>query len=156
MNFRISYFLYLIAGTIFLISCGSNSDSQDQKRKKDVVFGKIELSNGWALPASKGQNSQAYLNIDNGTASNDTLQSVESDVAGQINIYQMTESNGELSPVTELQIIPPAMELHFKPDSLYIGLNKLSKDLQIGDSLDLQLNFARVGTLKIRIPIRHN
>lgn len=114
------------------------------------------LADGWARPGSKEQTSGAYLKIDNGTASRDTLVSVSSKAAGEAGLHQtVTLEDGTISmQPAGLQVIPPGTELRLAPGGLHIMLTNLKRNLAPGDSLSVSLKFARVGTKTITLPVK--
>lgn len=147
--------LLLISSSLFW-GCSSEPDSNSKSSKDPVILGKMELSDGWARPASQGKTSGAYLKIDNGTASRDTLLAVSSKVAEKAELHKSVlhkDSTISMQPAGR-QIIAPGTELHLKPGELHIMLIDLKSELSTGDSLSLSLKFARVGTKKITLPVK--
>ncbi len=147
------FLLVLIVGSI-AIGCSSKSSSQ--KENKNVVLGKLELSNGWARPASQGQNGAVYLTIANGTASDDTLLNVQSDAADRAELhesYKDENSTVGMRPV-DRQPIPESEKLLLKPGGLHIMLMNLKRDIAVGDSVSVSLEFAQVGTRTLQVPVK--
>jgi len=143
----------LILSCLLITSCSSESNSN--KKKQDVILGKIELSQGWARPGTKGETGGAYLTIANGTASSDTLIAVNSSVAESAEIHQTIQHDDGTMSMQRAgqQSIPSGEDLVFKPGGLHIMLMNLNRDLVIGDSLSLTLQFSRVGRKKITVPV---
>jgi copper(I)-binding protein len=145
-------FLTILIATIFVV-LGCRSESNQQNK---VIFGKVEFSGGWAQPGSQGQTSGVYLTISNGTASTDTLTGVSSNVASSAEIHESyEEESGTMSmrPAGE-QIIPAGNKLTFEPGGLHLMLMDLKRDLAMGDTLDVMLEFARVGTKTVSVPVQ--
>lgn len=141
---------------IIVIVCGCGSGSNQKNDKAEVVLGKLELSDGWARPASQGQNGAVYLTIANGTASNDTLLSVQSDAAQKAELHESYKNKNNtmaMRPVDK-QPIPESEELFLEPGGLHIMLMNLKGDMTVGDSLSVSLEFGRVGTKTLRVPVR--
>lgn len=145
-------FAVLITTLFVFIGCSSESNQQQD----DVIFGKVEFSEGWARPGSQGQTSGVYLTISNGTASAETLTGVSSSVAGSAEIHETYEGESEtmgMRPAGE-QIISSGNKLVFEPGRLHVMLMDLKHDLAVGDSLDVTLDFSRVGSKSVTVPVR--
>lgn len=116
----------------------------------------MELSNGWARPGAKGQNSAAYVHIENGTATNDTLLSVTSKVAEKAQMhesYQDEQGRVAMRPAGQ-QAIASGDELAFEPGGLHIMLINLKRELAVGDSASVTLSFAQLGDRTITLPVK--
>lgn len=85
-------FTVLIATLFVVFGCSSESDQQPES---EIIFGKVEFSEGWARPGLQGQTSGVYLTISNGTASAETLTGVSSSVAGSAEIHESYEGESE-------------------------------------------------------------
>ena len=142
----------IVSCVLLFVGCSSESESEQED---EVVLGKIELTEAWARPASSGQTSGVYLTIANGTAEADTLLSVSSEAASKVEIHESYEENGVsgMRPAGQ-QIIKPAEELQFKPGGLHIMLTDLNRNLSVEDSVSVSLDFARVGTKNLRVPVK--
>lgn len=143
-------------GSILLWGCSSESDSSDSANSDEVIFGKLELSGGWARPGAEGQNSGVYLTIHNGTATADTLLDLSSEVANAAEIHESIEDDDgtTLMRPAEQQVIGNGNKLELTPGSLHIMLMDLKRDLTVGDSLSVSLEFARVGSKTIKVPVQ--
>lgn len=141
--------------TLLLVLSGCNSN-KNQQSEEQAVSGKITLSEGWARPGVQNQTSAAYLSIHNRTASQDTIISISSEAAGNAEIHESYKGeNGMMGMRPETtQIIEPGEDLYFRPNGLHIMLMKLKRDLAIGDSLTLTLEFARTGSTTTTIPVK--
>lgn len=154
-----SKYLVLISllGCMLFMGCSSESESQNQTDSNDVVvLGKLELSGGWARPTASGATGGAYLTIANGTASTDTLISASSYAAQKVEIhesYKTDEGTMGMRPAG-MQTIAAGNTLNLKPGGLHLMMMEMKRDLAVGDSLTLSLQFARVGKKKITIPVK--
>lgn len=136
--------------------CGSESDSSNSGNSDEVILGKLEISNGWARPGTEGQNSAVYLTIHNGTATADTLLNISSDVADSAEIHKSIQNDDgttSMRPAGQ-QIVDEAEQLRFEPGGLHIMLRDLKQNLEVSDSLTVSLEFARVGTKKLQVPVQ--
>lgn len=157
---KTSYYLLIVTALVcfLVLGCNTESDSTDSSNSNKVVLGKIEISSGWARPASQGQTSAVYLTISNGTASPDTLVGITSEIANSVEIHESIESdNGTTSMLPAgKQVIQDGHKLEFAPGGLHIMLKDLERDVKAGDSLSVSLEFSRVGTKKLKIPVQVN
>lgn len=146
--------IFTVLITALFVSFGCSSESNQQQ--DEVIFGKVEFSNGWARPGAQGQTSGVYLTISNGTASAETLTGVSSSVAGRAEIHESYEGESEtmgMRPAGE-QIISAGNNLAFEPGGLHIMLVDLKRDLVVGDTLEVTLDFSRVGSKTVSVPVQ--
>lgn len=144
----------IIISLFLIVGCSSESDSEQQT--DEVVLGKLELSEGWARPGSKEQNSAAYVTIQNGTASNDTLLDISSDAANKTEVHESYEEESGVSGMRPAgsQPIAEGNKLSMEPGGLHIMLIDLKRQLAVGDSLDLSFEFSRAGGRTITVPVQ--
>lgn len=118
--------------------------------------GTLTVNDAWARTASIGENGAAYFIIENGTKSDDTLLSVSSDIAEATEVHMsMADSNGVMSMnMQEMVEIPAKGKVEFKTGGLHVMFVNLNRDLKVGDSISLILNFKNAGSMTIEIPVR--
>ncbi|TYP92132.1 hypothetical protein LX73_2382 [Fodinibius salinus] len=139
-----------------MILSGCGSESKKEKSTDEVILGKLELSNSWARPAEKGQTATAYLTITNGTATKDTLISANSTISEVVELHQsLKHEDGTISmkPAGN-QAIPSGEKLRLEPGGYHLMLKNITRELTVGDSLSVTLNFARLGTKKVTMPVQ--
>ena len=149
--------LVILSSCFLFLGCGSESNSPNEPdSKKEVVLGKIAIDNAWARPGSKQGKSAAYLRISNGTASTDTLLSFSSNAAESIELHESIEhADGTTSMrPAEQQIIPTGEKLQLQPGGLHLMLIKLKRNITVGDTLQISLEFARAGTVTTTAPVQ--
>lgn len=146
-------FLTFFAGAFLLWGCQSESNKSNNH---EVIFGKIQFSDGWARPGSIGQNSGIFLVIGNGTATTDTLIGVNSDIAEKTEIHESFEEASDVEGMRPAgnQIIKAGNKLTLEPGGLHIMLMDLKQELKEGDSLAVSLKFSRNGTKTVSIPVK--
>jgi len=134
--------IVLLLTTLFASACGSSS-------------GKLTIRDAWARPASAGENGAAYFIIENGTASDDTLLSVNSDIAAAAEVHMsMMDGNGVMSmQMQEALNIPASGKVEFKAGGLHVMFVGLIRDLKVGDTITLTLNFKSAGGVVIEVPV---
>lgn len=96
------------------------------------------------------------MKIDNGTATQDTLLGVTSNIAGKAEIHESYKNENDVMGMRPAgqQIIPSGSELMLEPGGLHIMLFDLKQDLAVGDSVNISLKFSRVGTRSITVPVQ--
>lgn len=135
--------IFVLLLTAFLASaCGSSS-------------GQMTVSDAWARPASAGENGAAYFIIKNGTASDDTLLSVSSNIASATEVHMsMADGNGVMSmQMQEAVAVPAKGKVEFKAGGLHVMFVNLNHDLKVGDTITLTLNFKTAGSVVIEVPV---
>ncbi len=118
--------------------------------------GEFKVMDAWARPAASGDNGAVYFIISNATNTGDTLLSVSTDVASVAEVHMsMMDSNGVMSmQMQESVSVPAQQEVIFKPGGLHIMLVELNRDLKIGDTISLTLNFEKAGSITIQVPVK--
>jgi copper(I)-binding protein len=134
---------YLTLAILILSACAPTS-------------GTLSIADAWARSMPQGQNSAAYLIVENGTASADTLLSVSTEIAEAAEVHMsMLDANGVMSMQMQDAVSIPAREtVEFKPGVLHIMLITLKQDLKTGDTFTLTLNFKEAGTIVIEVPVQ--
>ncbi|GAA5522849.1 copper chaperone PCu(A)C [Aliifodinibius salicampi] len=148
--------LILLTGLVIVGICACTSNESKEGQHEGVIFGKIELSDGWVRPATKGGMSAAYLTISNGTVSRDTLMNISSSAAAKAELHESYKGeNGIMAmrPVSQ-PVIPSGEKLHMSPGRFHIMLQDLNRNLSVGDSVDITLTYSRVDTQSIRLPVK--
>ena len=118
--------------------------------------GEFKVMDAWARPATSGDNGAVYFIVSNATNTDDTLLSVSTDVASAAEVHMsMMDSNGVMSmQMQESVSVPAQQEVIFKPGGLHIMLVELNRDLKIGDTISLTLNFEKAGSITIQAPVK--
>jgi len=118
--------------------------------------GEFKVMDAWARPAASGENGAVYFTISNATNTGDTLLSVSTDVASAAEVHMsMMDANGVMSMQMQESIpVPAQQEVIFKPGGLHIMLVELNRDLKIGDTISLTLNFEKAGSITIQAPVK--
>lgn len=133
----------LLLATLLVSACGSSS-------------GELTIQDAWARPASVGENGAAYFIIENGTASDDTLLSVSSDIATATEVHMsMMDGNGVMSmQMQEAVAVPAKGKVEFKAGGLHVMFIGLKRNLKVGDTIALTLTFKEAGNLVIEVPVK--
>ena len=142
MKSKIVIFVLLLA-TLLVSACGAAS-------------GELTIQDAWARPANTGENGAAYFIIENGTASDDSLMSVSSDIATAAEVHMsMGDANGVMSmQMQEAVTIPAGEPVEFKPGGLHVMLVNLTRDLKPGETITLTLNFKETGNVVVEVLVK--
>lgn len=133
--------IFLLFGAFLFAACSS----QD-----------LSVREAWARPGFSGGSSAVYLTIQNPTSNSETLQSITSDVAENIEIHQSEmDDGGVISMHHQPEIYIPAKEkVKFQPGGLHAMLMNLKKDLKPGDQFEVTLYFQNRGALSVKVEVR--
>lgn len=116
----------------------------------------IAVEGAWARPGFQGDNSAVYLRINNPTDQGDGLIGADSDIAGatEVHLSKMDAEGTMKMERQELVGIPANSSTELAPGGLHIMLVNLGKDLSVGDTFPLTLEFQRVGDITIEVEVR--
>lgn len=129
--------------TLLVSACSSSS-------------GELTTQDAWARPARAGENGAAYFIIENGTASDDSLLSVSTDIATAAELHMsMGDSNDVMSmQMQEAVAIPAKEQVEFKPGGLHVMSVGLNRDLNVGDTIPLTLRFEKAGEITLQVEVK--
>jgi copper(I)-binding protein len=116
----------------------------------------MTVEDAWSRPAFLGDNSAIYLKIVNGSELDDNLIGASTDVAGaaEIHLSRMDEAGNMTMELQNLIVLPAGSSLDFTPGGLHIMLVNLMKDLSVGDSFPVTLEFQRAGDMTVQVEVR--
>ena len=114
----------------------------------------IRLSDPWARPSTKGENSASYVIINNG-GETDTLVAVRGDVANSLELHMVENVDGvmKMRPVEGGIPIPGNNVQTLQPGGYHIMMIGLTRDLRAGDTFDLTLTFTQAGDVTISVVV---
>lgn len=139
---KLNFPFILILAVVLLSACAPASEA-------------LIVNEAWARPAFTGENGAAYFVIENGTASDDTLLSVSSDIASATEVHMsMMDGNGVMSmQMQEAVAVPAKGKVEFKAGGLHVMFVTLNRDLKVGDTITLILTFEDAGNFVIEVPV---
>lgn len=118
--------------------------------------GDISLEHPWSRAAPSGAPVGAgYVLLKNTGAAADKLISATADVAGKVEIHEMTMDNGvmKMRPVQGLEI-PAGKSVELKPGGYHIMFMQLKKPLVAGEKVKGTLTFEKAGSVPVEYEIR--
>lgn len=116
----------------------------------------LAVEDAWARPGFKGDNSAVYLKINNRSDQGDGLIGAACDVAlgAEVHLSKMDAQGTMTMERQDLVGIPAHQVVALEPGSLHIMLIDLVKDLQVGDTFELTLQFQRIGDLEVQVEVK--
>ena len=115
----------------------------------------LTVEDAWARPAFRGDNSAAYMVIKNMTEQGDGLIGASTDVANVTEIHlSKMDAEGTMSMERqELIGVPAGDEVKLEPGGLHVMLMNLVRDLNVGDTFELTLEFQRGGDVSVEVEV---
>jgi copper(I)-binding protein len=114
--------------------------------------GMLVIRNVWARPATKADGlSAVYMVIENTGDQPDRLLHAHCDVAGTVELHETKMEGGvmKMQPVDGIDI-PAKGTVELKPGGLHIMLIGLTRDLNPGDEIGLELHFDKAGHVPVK------
>lgn len=120
-----------------------------------ITTGVVDVKNIWARPAANGDNGAIYFMIENGTAQDDALLAVQSDVAATVELHMSTMEGDHMSMHQQDTVTVPAGEaVEFAPGGLHVMLIGLTRELKAGDTFDVNLEFENAGEKLVTVTVQ--
>jgi hypothetical protein len=118
----------------------------------------IAVLDAWARPGFRGDNRAVYLTINNQTNQSEGLIGANSDVAGgtEIHLSKMDAAGTMTMERQDLVVIPAKDSIELAPGGLHIMLVILGKDLSVGDTFQVTLEFQRAGDITIEVEVKRS
>lgn len=119
---------------------------------------------GGAMPPMPGMpamaadqlDSAAYLVVVNRGNQPDSLIRASSDAAGQIEFHetQMQGDIAQMAPISHVDV-PANGRVQFSPGGYHLMLENLNRDLRVGDTITLTLQFEKSGAITVVVPVEN-
>jgi len=118
--------------------------------------GPLAVQDAWSRPGFRGDNSAIYLKVYNPGDQDDGLIGVMSDVAGatEIHLSKMDAAGTMTMERQDLVKIPANDSVDLSPGGLHIMLVNLGKDLSVGDTFPVTLEFQRAGDVTVEVEVK--
>lgn len=108
-----------------------------------------------ASASPQAQTGAAYLTITNGGPAADQLQAIASPAAGMAMVHETKDDNGTSSMMAVAAVpVPAGGSVSLKPGGMHIMLMDLKAPLKQGETLRLELTFAKAGQIGVDVPIK--
>jgi len=122
----------------------------------EVKVGDIVVTQPWSRATPGGAKTAAgYLTLRNEGAAADRLIGGSADVAGKIEVHEMSMSNGvmKMRPLDNGLTIAPGKTVKLAPGGYHLMLEELKNPLKKGDKLPITLNFEKAGNVQITLEV---
>jgi hypothetical protein len=116
----------------------------------------LSIDDPWARPGFRGDNGAVYLKINNSADQGDGLIGASSDVAvaTEIHLSKMDAEGTMTMEQQDLVGIPANEVVELAPGGLHVMLMNLVKDLNVGDTFELTLEFQRTGDITVEVEVK--
>jgi hypothetical protein len=128
----------------------------------------VKVTDAWARASSAVASAgAAYMKIENTGSAADALIGASSPAATTVEVHETVAmgspapgASGDsgmmgMQPVKRLEI-PAGGTVELKPGSYHIMLIGLKQDLKVGDSIEITLEFEKVGEIKVTATVRES
>lgn len=122
----------------------------------EVKVGNLVISQAWARATPGGaKTGGGYLTIENKGSAPDKLVGVSADVAGKIEVHEMTTTNGvmKMRPVEGGLTIDPGKSVKLAPGGYHLMMMDLKSPLKHGDKLPVTLQFEKAGKVAVTLDV---
>jgi periplasmic copper chaperone A len=135
-----------VLGLLFITACAGRDAGQSG----------LEVRDAWARPGQAGGNTAIYFTLVNAQAEDDVLLSAATDAAGVAELHMTNmDSAGTMMMMQQENVPVPAGEtVEFAPGGLHVMLIDLNNELLPEQTVTVQLQFERAGTLQVEAPVR--
>jgi periplasmic copper chaperone A len=119
--------------------------------------GPLTVTDPWSRATPKGaQVAAGYMTITNNGTTPDRLVGGSSDVAGKVEVHEMTMNQGvmKMRPVKGGLEIKPGQSVELKPGSYHLMLEGLKKPIAPGDHIKATLAFEKAGNVNVEFDVR--
>jgi len=116
----------------------------------------IFVSDAWVQAGPPSQNnSAAYLTITNNSSKEAILVSAASDIAGAVEIHQMSDTNGMMNMAMVSNVHIPAMgKITLQPGGFHIMLINLKKPVNKRDIIPITLHFQDGSSIMVNAVVK--
>lgn len=123
---------------------------------EDVSAGPLKISAPWARATPKGATiGGGYMKVTNTGTAPDRLLGGASDVAGRVELHEMSMDKGvmKMRPLTDGIEIKAGQTVEFKPSGNHLMLVGLKKPLTQGERVKATLQFEKAGKVDVNFTI---
>ncbi len=125
-------------------------------RADDIKAGDLVITQPWSRATPGGAKVGAgYVTIENKGTVPDRLLGGTSDVAGKVEVHEMSMANGVMTmrPVDDGLTIPPGKTVTLSPGGYHLMLLDLKGPLKQGQSVPVTLTFEKAGAVKLSFDV---
>lgn len=126
-------------------------------RAEDIKAGELIITQAWSRQTPAGAKvAGAYLSIENKGTAADRLVGGSGDVAGRVEIHEMTMDGGvmKMRPLDSGLVIEPGKIVKLAPGGYHLMLMDLKGELKQGDKVPLSLQFEKAGKVNVSLDVQ--
>ena len=124
---------------------------------QEVKVGDLIITQAWSRATPGGaKTGSGYLTIENKGSTPDRLISGSADVAGKVEVHEMTMNNGVMTmrPLDQGLTIEPGKTVKLAPGGYHLMLLDLKSPLKRGDKVPVTLEFEKAGKVKLSFDVQ--
>jgi copper(I)-binding protein len=125
-------------------------------RADDVKAGDLVISQAWARATPNGAKiGGGYLTIENKGSAPDRLIGGSADVAGTIQVHEMSMDGGvmKMRPMEKGLTIDPGKTVKLAPGGYHLMMMDLKSQLKQGDKVPVTLEFEKAGKVTVSLDV---
>lgn len=122
----------------------------------DVKMGPLVIENPWSRATPAGAKvAVGYVAIKNTGSEPDRLVGGSSELAGRVEVHQMSVTNGvmQMRPVPDGLELKPGATTDLKPGGYHLMMMDLKRPLKEGETVKGTLTFERAGTVPVEFQV---
>jgi copper(I)-binding protein len=142
---------HLIFASIAVIMTAVSALIGPAARAEDVKAGDLVISQAWSRATPTGAKvGGSYLTIENKGTAPDKLIGASSDVAGSMQVHEMSMTDGmmKMRPLENGLTIEPGKTIKLAPGGYHLMMMDLKNPLKQGDKLPITLEFEKAGKVQ--------
>jgi copper(I)-binding protein len=125
-------------------------------RADEIKAGDLVISQAWTRATPKGAKiGGGYLTIENKGTAPDALIGGSADVAGSVQVHEMSMDNGvmKMRPLEKGLAIEPGKSVKLAPGGYHLMMLDLKSPLKKGDKLPITLEFEKAGKVQVSLDV---
>ena len=126
-------------------------------RGEEVKAGDLVITQAWSRATPAGaKTGGGYLTIENKGSAADKLVGVSGDIAGKIEVHEMTMNDGvmKMRPLDKPLAIEPGKTVKLAPGGYHLMMMDLKGPLKQGDKVPLTLEFEKAGKVQVTLDVQ--
>jgi periplasmic copper chaperone A len=126
-------------------------------RAEDVKAGDLVITQAWSRATPGGAKvADGYLTLENKGSAPDRLIGGSADVAGKVEVHEMTMTNGvmKMRPLESGLTIEPGKSVKLAPGGYHLMMFDLKSPLKKGDKLPMTLEFEKAGKVAVSLDVQ--
>ena len=141
----------LLAGALIVLGAAAPGAAQE------VKAGELVITQAWSRATPSGAKTAAgYLTIQNKGTNPDRLTGASADVAGKVEIHEMSMSGGvmKMRPLENGLQIAAGKTVKLAPEGYHLMLEDLRSPLKQGDKIPVTLDFEKAGKVQATLDVQ--